>query len=315
MDTLDRALTLWRAKPTRRHAELVQRASRLIGRDEDIWLDAIHNPALFDERFASDWLGEVARRPSDPRIAAAMVTMLEVRSFDWGYASISKPLLQIFESGDATIAPRLRAIAERERTGPYRMATRLAPQLDEIADALEARDAPNVDSPAARELAAELDRLEAHRRAADEGSLELFDAVWAAPDDDAPRLVLADFLNEHADPRGEFIALQLARQAGKLGAAGRKREKKLLARNKRAWIGAIAPLVTATSARFERGFIVGGQLVRDHELEARLDDHPAWSTVREFTLHPLTDHVQTALQRRLRLAGSLLVPVLTRGIA
>src|ERR1700733_2072551 len=167
MDSLDRALALWRAKPTRRHAELVQRAGRLIGRDEDVWLDAIHEPALFNERLASDWLTELAQRPPDPRIALAMITMLEVRSFDWGYSSIWKPLSQIFESADATIAPRLRAIAERERSGPYRMATRLAPKLDEIADALDARD--DADSPAARELAAELDRLETRRRMIDEG--------------------------------------------------------------------------------------------------------------------------------------------------
>jgi uncharacterized protein (TIGR02996 family) len=310
MDSLDRALALWRAKPTRRHAELVHRAAK-IARDGEDWLETIRNPPDFNARFA--WLGELAQRPSDPRIVDGMVTYLENRSLDWGALSmIWKPLLQIFEAGDATIAPRLRAIAERERSTPHRMAARLAPKLDEIADALEARD--GVDSPEAQELAAELDQLELHRRAIDEGSLELFDAVWAAPDDDGPRLVLADFLNEHADPRGEFIALQLGRAAGKLGAAGRKREKKLLGRNKRAWIGAIAPLVTVASARFERGFIVGGQLVPDPELEAKLGDHPAWSTLREFTLHPITGHVQTALQQQLRLAGAKRVEQLTLGI-
>jgi uncharacterized protein (TIGR02996 family) len=312
MDSLDRALALWRAKPTRRHAELVHRASRLTGRDEDGLLDAIHEPALFNERFASNWLGELARRPSDPRIALAMITMLEVRSFDWGHSSIAKPLLEIFEAADATIAPRLRAIADRERAGPYRMATPLAAKLDEIADALEARD--DRDSPGARELAAEIERLEAKRRDIDDAALELFDAVWAAPADDAPRLVLADFLNEHADPRGEFIALQLGRAAGKLGAAGRKREKKLLARNKRAWIGAIAPLVTVASARFERGFIVGGQLQHDDELERKLADHPAWSTIREFTMHPLINNLLTEVARRLRLGGAHRVGQLTLGI-
>ncbi|MBA2541405.1 MAG: TIGR02996 domain-containing protein [Deltaproteobacteria bacterium] len=41
---------------------------------------------------------------------------------------------------------------------------------------------------------------------------ELFAAVYASPDDDGPRSVLADLLQEQGDPRGEFIALQLARE-------------------------------------------------------------------------------------------------------
>jgi uncharacterized protein (TIGR02996 family) len=36
----------------------------------------------------------------------------------------------------------------------------------------------------------------------------LLDAILAAPHDDAPRLVYADWLSEHGDPRGEFIQIQ-----------------------------------------------------------------------------------------------------------
>jgi len=36
----------------------------------------------------------------------------------------------------------------------------------------------------------------------------LLDAILAAPHDDAPRLVYADWLAEHGDPRGEFIQIQ-----------------------------------------------------------------------------------------------------------
>src|SRR5690606_10001290 len=54
------------------------------------------------------------------------------------------------------------------------------------------------------------------RRAAVEGeyasrSAELLAAVHADPDDDAPRLVYADWLSGHGDPRGEFITLQIER--------------------------------------------------------------------------------------------------------
>jgi len=39
---------------------------------------------------------------------------------------------------------------------------------------------------------------------------ELVAAIVAAPDDDAPRLVLADWLSERGDPRGEQIAVEIA---------------------------------------------------------------------------------------------------------
>ncbi|HEY1548429.1 MAG TPA: hypothetical protein VGG28_11440, partial [Kofleriaceae bacterium] len=122
------------------------------------------------------------------------------------------------------------------------------------------------------------------------------------------------FFNELGDPRGEFIALQLSQHAGKLGAAGRKRAQKLLSRYKRTWIGAIAPLVFVPYARFERGFIVGCQLARSDRLVANFIDHPAWSTVRELTVHPLARE-QNELASRLRRLGVRLVDTLTRGIA
>src|SRR6516162_6088198 len=34
--------------------------------------------------------------------------------------------------------------------------------------------------------------------------------ILAHPDDDAPRLIYADWLDEHNDPRGEFIRIQCA---------------------------------------------------------------------------------------------------------
>ncbi|MBA3541481.1 MAG: TIGR02996 domain-containing protein [Deltaproteobacteria bacterium] len=39
---------------------------------------------------------------------------------------------------------------------------------------------------------------------------DLIAAVAEAPDDDAPRLVYADWLMERGDPRGELVALQCA---------------------------------------------------------------------------------------------------------
>src|SRR4051812_20970225 len=57
---------------------------------------------------------------------------------------------------------------------------------------------------------------------------QLHAAVLADPDDDAPRLVYADWLGERGEPWGELIAVQLAR-AREDGPLLVRRERELLA--------------------------------------------------------------------------------------
>jgi uncharacterized protein (TIGR02996 family) len=87
----------------------------------------------------------------------------------------------------------------------------------------------------------------------------LMQAVLAAPDDDAPRLVFADWLDEHGEPeRAEFVRVQceLARTTDP-GRRGRllPREKELLDQHSRKWAGPLAKL--ATAVHFRRGFVEG----------------------------------------------------------
>jgi len=64
----------------------------------------------------------------------------------------------------------------------------------------------------------------------------LVEAILASPDDDAPRIVYADWLTERGDPRGEFITVQLA-LAKRPTDALRAREAELLKKHKKAWVG------------------------------------------------------------------------------
>lgn len=84
----------------------------------------------------------------------------------------------------------------------------------------------------------------------------LFAAVYAAPHDDGPRAVLADALLEQGEPRGEFIALQLAR-----GRAGRpsSRETAMLKQWAERWLEPITDGVVKGTT-FERGFPASCQL-------------------------------------------------------
>jgi uncharacterized protein (TIGR02996 family) len=105
-------------------------------------------------------------------------------------------------------------------------------------------------------------------RAADD-ERRLIEQVLAAPDDDAPRLVYADWLVLRGDPRGEFIQLQ-CRLAAEPDDANRRAmrvaENKLLAAHEAAWL---APLRAAlpTPRQFEqykfehvRGFVEHAKL-------------------------------------------------------
>jgi uncharacterized protein (TIGR02996 family) len=85
------------------------------------------------------------------------------------------------------------------------------------------------------------------------------DAIIASPDEDAPRLVYADFLEEHGQPeRAEFIRLQceLAKTpAGERRKALEAKERALLEAHQETWVWPLmSPLLHWT---FRRGFVEG----------------------------------------------------------
>jgi uncharacterized protein (TIGR02996 family) len=98
---------------------------------------------------------------------------------------------------------------------------------------------------------------------------KLLDAVLASPDDDEPRLVLADWLVEQGDPRGELIGIQCALGRAVIGAGGKyvsrtgrnqhvseeelhEREKELLKRHEGDWLKPIRKYIRQWGWR--RGF-------------------------------------------------------------
>jgi uncharacterized protein (TIGR02996 family) len=95
--------------------------------------------------------------------------------------------------------------------------------------------------------------IEAFSVSADETYL---DAILANPDDDKPRLTYADWLKERGDPRGDFIHLQcrLAKMGKKdpLRPDLRARERELLERYGKRWVGRLRPWLKR--CLFRRGF-------------------------------------------------------------
>ena len=82
-------------------------------------------------------------------------------------------------------------------------------------------------------------------RAAIDRVIALWREVFANPDDDGPRLVLADLLQGQGDPRGELMALQL------LHAEDHARIDALIATHADRWIGRLRGI--ALAMQFRRG--------------------------------------------------------------
>jgi uncharacterized protein (TIGR02996 family) len=124
---------------------------------------------------------------------------------------------------------------------------------------------------------------EARRRAAPPAVLEeLWDAFLADPSDEARRLVLADALQSAGDPRGEFIAIQVAIAEGHADAAARRRAAALLDANVDAWSGAV-PGVERASRRFARGFLVAAAINDIQGVPAALGAR-SWRTLEELSV-------------------------------
>jgi uncharacterized protein (TIGR02996 family) len=100
--------------------------------------------------------------------------------------------------------------------------------------------------------------------------------VYAQPDDDAVRLVMADELVALGDPWGEFIVLQCS------PAPDEARVAALLEAHRWTWEGPLGTRIKRGRTRFERGFPVSVQLRQGSPaLPSFTAPGPAWSTVRE----------------------------------
>jgi len=89
---------------------------------------------------------------------------------------------------------------------------------------------------------------------------DFLNAIIAAPDDDTPRLVYADWLEERGDQRGEFIRVQceLARLPDEdpRRVEMQSRERVLLEEHEEQWVSSLKGLVS--NWRFHRGFVDEG---------------------------------------------------------
>lgn len=105
---------------------------------------------------------------------------------------------------------------------------------------------------------------------------ELLQLIYEAPEDDTPRLVYGDWLQEQGEPRAELLMLQLKpKQTNK----EQLRARQLLRQHGRGWLGPLEPAIPQRTEVFHRGFVSEARVTfaTEHQRAALLG-HPAWNT-------------------------------------
>lgn len=251
-------------------------------------LDALTEGVRFAEALTR--IQALARLAPDPRVAARLTGFLLAPPFTaqssrdfWNalFDQLAGP-----QADPRTIAA-LRPVADRydEVFGGTKMGEAIGKRVTRLLADLTQRfaEVPVDEVPPA--VGALLPKETAAPRAPAKDSEEgLLAAIYAAPKDDGPRQIYADWLLERGDPRGEFITLQFRRARGEtLTPAEEKQEKALLKKHHAQWQGPLRDITYADQDVFERGFLSECRLrLLGGKVRAALN-HPAWATVK--TIH------------------------------
>jgi uncharacterized protein (TIGR02996 family) len=123
------------------------------------------------------------------------------------------------------------------------------------------------------------------RRAASEA--ELLRVIYETPEDDTPRLVYSDWLQEQGDPRAELLVLQLKpRQTGR----DARRVRELVRAHGRTWLGPLEPAIERRTELFTRGFLAAARVwFLTARQRAALVGHPAWNTLTRLDANDAVD--------------------------
>jgi uncharacterized protein (TIGR02996 family) len=131
---------------------------------------------------------------------------------------------------------------------------------------------------------------------------ELLEMVAMAPADDGPRRVLADYLLERENPRGEYIALSL--ETSPTADIVRRRDE-LLAEHERAWLTSIADAVPMCSVRWRRGFPVAAEVLAGANDVKKVRGSVGWITLEQLHVHRSSECVLDPAMRALRELGPI----------
>jgi uncharacterized protein (TIGR02996 family) len=270
-----------------------QRSPRDVGRLLSVLLEGVKSPE------ATERLDALAAFAPDGRIAKALAAIAARPPFQ---AQTTKPFWKklfplLATHADPRTVDVLGPLADGyvARVGAAAMGTYMKNQLDAAltkirADLAASPPLPEAAGGALRRLAERVPAPSAQLQGVSEKTeADLLASIAAAPHDDAPRLVYADWLEERGDPRGEYITLQFQRRRdGGLSPKEQAREAALLTKHKRDWLGPFyRPLQPLWSdVRFERGFLAVVPFCAHPTGVQECAGDARWTTVEELFLPP-----------------------------
>lgn len=246
--------------------------------------------------------------PPDPRIGTAAKRWLETPPVHGkNRPGFFKTLWKLIEyTRDARLAPLVAKIGESRSLSINRYGLRSWTSLVELATHFAALPAPAALSASSSSL---LERIEAlldkapvkamGGTTADEA--ELFARIYEDPNDDEARVVLADLLQQRNDPRGEFIALQLARYGTDKPSTAR--EKKLIQQWGRAWLGPLDACLLKEGIVFERGFVTRGRYDGTGSANTEPPNAREWSTFTHLDVSIASKYVGGSSALLLKMPG------------
>ncbi|MGC4122244.1 MAG: TIGR02996 domain-containing protein [Myxococcales bacterium] len=269
--------------------------------------DPVAIAALLAVPWPSQW-SEAERRlralagQADPRIATALVKLLQAQpyrsnaSFHF-YREVLRDLsalrdarqLEPLKQVGAALLSRFPGYSYLEDFRRGAEGRSLEEALKRVPATAVSEDEPVVVRARSR-LAGVKDGV--RQRARSEG--EFLSRIYDDPDSEELRRVYADWLLEHGDVRGEFIALQCERAAGRGTPAGLRRERQILEEHEDRLAGPLAQYVVAKGRHFEQGFL-SRALVALPRL-AKATDESAWGTVRTLRISQWADAAERDAQ-------------------
>jgi uncharacterized protein (TIGR02996 family) len=263
---------------------------------------------------AEGWLDVLEQFPIDPRLCAPAIE-LSMKFVSSSAGPTRTRAFRIAETiADGRCLPQIDAILKKnlnawnakelkERVRKLKTKFQPPPALSAPDAKLVKELGKQVDRIAKQPPLAEAALFQTAPRTEDDGA-RLLAEVLTDPQSDAPRLVYADYLQQHDDPRGELIALQMLRRDGAQTRAQAQRERELL-RDKqlvKRWLGPLGAVVS--EPRFDRGFLHSCHVkFATAKQRADLIGHPLWATVESIDCTELALVVSPAMRSLQEVSG------------
>jgi uncharacterized protein (TIGR02996 family) len=211
-------------------------------------------------------------RAPDPRIARALADVIvKDAANELGVPeNLYSPVLELLAAcGDARQAPVLERALASPQTKTVHVRVWLAKRLPSVIANLRAA------GPAPEPMK--------EKREPAEG-VALLAAIHEDPENDATRLVYADWLEGQGDPRSELISLQVREARGEATQEQSKRARELLRQHEDVWLGDLRPIFV--NPLFTRGFLSAASLSQSWAVKgdawARLQGDPRLATLEEL---------------------------------